>query len=273
MTIRSAVTVCIVDEARQGPFVFHDGLEDGCRQAAELGFDAVEIFAPSADALDIEATRALLSSHGLECAAVGTGAGMVKHGLSLTIADESQRAQACNFVRSIIEMGGRLGAPAIIGSMQGRYGGEVSREQAMAFLRSALDELGEYASEFDVPLIYEPLNRYETNLVNTISAGVELLESLTTDHVKLLADIFHMNIEETDIAAALREHAGYIGHIHYVDSNRRAAGLGHLDFAAIAAAMIESEYDGYASAEAFPLPDAHAAALATIDSFRHHFRK
>ena len=269
--IRSAVTICLVDEARQGPFVFHNGLEDGCRQAAELGFDAVEIFAPGADAIDTAATLQLLSSHNLLCAAVGTGAGMVKHGLSLTSAVESERQQARQFVRSIIDMGGALQAPAIIGSMQGRHGGEVSREQALDFLAAALDELGAHAARYNVPLIYEPLNRYETNLVNTVADGVTLLSRLATDNVTLLADLFHMNIEEADLAAAIRAGAGHIGHVHYVDSNRQAAGRGHLDFTPIAAALIESGYSGYASAEAFPIPDSTAAARATIESFQRDF--
>ena len=270
--IKSAITICLVEEARQGPFVYHDGLENGCEQAAALGYDAVEIFAPAADAIGPAATLELLKSHSLQCAAVGTGAGMVKHGLSLTSGDESERRKARDFVHAIIEMGGKLSAPAIIGSMQGRFTGEVSKETALGYLATALNELGEYAAQYNVPLIYEPLNRYETNLVNTVEQGVALLKGLSTKNVKLLADIFHMNIEEADIPAALRAGAGYIGHVHYVDSNRQAAGRGHLDMAAISTAMIDSGFEGYASVEAFPIPDSATTALATIESFNKYFR-
>ncbi len=111
-----------------------------------------------------------------------------------------------------------------------------------------------------VPLIYEPLNRYETDLVNTIEAGVSLVRSLKTKNVRLLADLFHMNIEEADIAAALRAGGKLIGHVHFVDSNRRPAGCGHLDYGPIAGALTEIGYDGFASAEALPYPDPDAAA-------------
>ena len=117
--IRSAVTISLVEQARGGPFVFWDGLADGCAKAAEVGFDAVEIFAPAADAVNPDELRQLLDTHGLQCAAVGTGAGMVLHGLSLTDADAGKREHAKEFIRSIIDMGGPFGAPAIIGSMQG----------------------------------------------------------------------------------------------------------------------------------------------------------
>ena len=73
-----------------------------------------------------------------------------------------------------------------------------------------------------LPLIYEPLNRYETNLCNTVADGVKLLEAIQSQNVVLLADLFHMNIEEENIADALRHGGKHIGHVHFVDSNRRA---------------------------------------------------
>ena len=142
----------------------------------------------------------------------------------------------------------------------------------MKHVGDALEELGEHAKQYGVPLIYEPLNRYETNLVNTVEAGVRLLRSLSTTNVRLLPDLFHMNIEEQDIAAALREGAGLIGHVHFVDSNRRAAGMGHIDYGPIAAALTETGYSGFASAEVLPWPDPDAAAAQTMRAFRQFFR-
>ncbi|MEM9586321.1 MAG: sugar phosphate isomerase/epimerase family protein [Planctomycetota bacterium] len=269
--IRSAITVSLVEEARGGPFVFWDGSPAACQRAAELGYDAIEIFAPSPDAVDREELEGLLARYSLKVAAVGTGAGMVKHGLNLTDPDVAQREAASAFIRSMIDFGAALDAPAIIGSMQGRWGGDVDRETALGFLRLALNDLGQYAEEKRVPLIYEPLNRYETNLLTTVSEGVAFMETLATKNVKLLADLFHMNIEESDLAEAIRSGRSHIGHIHFVDSNRRAMGLGHMDFAPIAAAIKEIGYDGYLSAEAFPLPDAETAAVKTIEAFKQHF--
>lgn len=270
--IRSSVTISLVPEARGGRFVFWDDLAAGCQKAKELGFDAVEVFAPSADAVPGETLRKLLADGGLALAAVGTGAGWVKHRLHLTLADASARVKAREFIRSIIDFGGPLGAPAIIGSMQGRFGDGVDQATAMAYLSEALEALGEHARQYGVPLVYEPLNRYETNLINTVESGVKLLAGLSTKNVVLLADLFHMNIEEIDVAAAIRAGRGHIGHVHFVDSNRRPAGCGHLDFAPIAAALAEIGYAGYASAEALPWPDSDAAARATIAAFRRYFR-
>ncbi|HUG68618.1 MAG TPA: TIM barrel protein, partial [Pirellulaceae bacterium] len=167
--IPSAVTVSLVSQARGGPFVFWDDLSAAAEKAAGLGFDAIEIFAPSPSVVNIAELKTLLAKHHLKLAAVGTGAGMVIHGLSLIDPNPARRAQAADFVRGIIDMGGPFGAPAIIGSMQGKWGGDQSRDEALALLGQALEELGEYAAKYDVPLIYEPLNRYETNLICTVA--------------------------------------------------------------------------------------------------------
>ncbi|HEV3168304.1 MAG TPA: sugar phosphate isomerase/epimerase family protein [Isosphaeraceae bacterium] len=270
--IRSAVTVSLVEEARGGPFVFWHDLPDACRKAKQLGFDAVEVFPSGPDTIDTGRLRALLDENGLALAAVGTGAGWVKHRLHLCLPESGARDRAQAFIRSIIDFAGALHAPAIIGSMQGRAGDGVDPPTATAYLAEALEALGEYARQYNVPLIFEPLNRYETNMVNTVEAGVRLLESLSTRNVVLLADLFHMNIEEADIAAAIRAGARHIGHVHFVDSNRRAAGFGHLDYAPTARALLEISFSGFASAEALPYPDSETAARKTIETFRRFFR-
>jgi sugar phosphate isomerase/epimerase len=174
------------------------------------------------------------------------------------------------FVEALIDFAAVFDAPVIIGSMQGRSAEGATRETALGYLSQALLNLGLYAAKYDLPLLYEPLNRYETNLINRLEDGVTLLKGLATSNVKLLADLYHMNIEEASLAVAIRAAAGYIGHVHFADSNRRAAGMGHTDFAPVVAALREVGYAGYLSAEVLPLPDPMGAARQTIESFRKH---
>jgi sugar phosphate isomerase/epimerase len=269
--IHSAITISLVPEARGGPFVFPDDLAVGCARAAALGFDAVEIFPRSAEELNARALRQLLNQHHLKLAAIGTGAGWLAHQLRLTDPDATVRRRARQFIEGLIDFAASFGAPAIVGSMQGRWEGGVSRTQALEWLREALEQLGPRAHAAGVPLLFEFLNRYETNLLNRVAETVEFLAPLHTQNVRLLCDLFHMNIEEVSIADALRAAGPRLGHVHFADSNRHAAGFGHTDFAPIAQALRDVGYPGYVSAEIFPRPDPETAAQQTMASYRRWF--
>jgi len=267
--MRTAVTLSQVPEAAAGPFVFHEPLAQGFALAKETGFDDVELFLPGPGHVSVEEIKSLSQAHGLGIAAVGTGAGMVKHGLSLTDPSLDKRVAALDFIEQMIAFGGQLGAPAILGSMQGKWGGEVSRDQALEWLAEALLIAGRTAAKYNVPFIYEPLNRYETNLINRLGDGAEFIEANSLENIVLLADLFHMNIEEANLTTAIRIAGKHIGHVHYADSNRRAMGFGHTNPAPIVAALKEAGYKGHLSAEIFPLPDARTAAIQTIESIRN----
>jgi sugar phosphate isomerase/epimerase len=266
--MKSAVTICLVPEARQGPFVFHDGLEAGCRAAAELGFDAVEVFPESAAGLPAAELATLLTASSLGLAAVGTGAGWVKHRWHLCHADADVRAQARSFIGAIVDVAGGFGAPAIIGSMQGSGGGDVSRETALEWLAASLHALSDRAARHGQVLLYEPLNRYETNLFNRQADAAAFLRDRGIANVKLLCDLFHMNIEEADLAATLAACGELVGHVHWADSNRRAMGLGHTDPRPIVQALRSIGYQGHLSAEVFSVPTPIDAARTTIESIR-----
>jgi sugar phosphate isomerase/epimerase len=266
--MRSAITISLVPEARGGPFVFWDDLPAAFEKAAKLGFDAIEIFPVAAEDLDGQEVKKLCAQHNLRVAAVGTGAGWVRHKLRLTDPDSAVRRRAQEFIGGIVDLAGSFGAPAILGSMQGRWEGSVSREQALAWLAEALEQLGPRAQAQGVPFLYEFLNRYETNLFNRVADSLEFLKTLRTQNVRLLCDLFHMNIEEADIPAALRLAGPMIGHVHFADSNRRAIGWGHTDMKPVMAALREAGYTGYLSAEVFALPDSGGAARQTIKAFK-----
>lgn len=266
--MKSAITISLCPEAKGGPFVYWDNLDASMAKAAALGFDAVEIFPRSVEDLNAKEIRSLLTKHNLKLAAMGTGAGWVAHKLRLTDPDATQRRRAQQFVGEVIDFAGAFGAPAILGSMQGRWGDGVSREQAFAWLAEALEQLAPRAHALGVPFLYEFLNRYETNLFNNVRDALEFLKPLRTQNVKLLCDLFHMNIEEADIPAALRLAGDKVGHVHFADSNRRAIGLGHTDMPPIIKALKDIGFTGYLSAEILPLPDEDTAGKQTIASFK-----
>jgi 5-keto-L-gluconate epimerase len=120
------------------------------------------------------------------------------------------------------------------------------------------------AAGLGVTLLLEPINRYETNFVNTAAEGIALLEEIGEPSMKLLLDTFHMNIEERTLAGALRAAGDRLGYVHIADSNRRAPGQGHIDFPAVMSALDAIAYRGMLVAEILPLPDDVEAARLTV---------
>lgn len=269
--IKSCVTIALVPQIKTGPWIFWENLERSMAKAAQLGFDGVELFTPSADAIDAKELKQLLENTGLSLAAVGTGAGKVIKGLTLTDPDAVIRKEAISFIKDMISFGARFRAPAIIGSMQGNVAAGVARENALEWLAAGLTQLGEHAEANGVMLIYEPLNRYETNLMNTLADAAACISPLDRGNITLLADLFHMNIEEVSLPESIRKLGNLIGHVHFADSNRRPIGMGHISVTDIAMALKETGYNGYVSAEAFPWPDPDTAAKQTIQSFKQFF--
>jgi sugar phosphate isomerase/epimerase len=268
--MRSAVTLCQVAEAATGPFVFRGDLWDGFAAAARLGFDAVELFLGDSGDFAAGELRSHADEFGLQLAAFGTGAGRLRHGLSLADAVPARRREALAWLLEMVDFAGELGAPAILGSMQGSAGAS-GRERALDWLAEALQEAGAVAARHGQVFLYEPLNRYETDLHNRLGEAAAWLDAVAPANVLLLADFFHMNIEEADPAAAIRQAGSRIGHVHFADSNRRAMGCGHTDPGPLVAALRDSGYCGYLSAEILPLPDPESAARATLESIRSLF--
>jgi len=265
--MKSAVTLSLAAEARGGPFVFWDDLNSTFALVRELGFDAVELFLPGPDG-NYSGLASRIAAHGLEVAALGTGAGWVLNRLTLTHPDNGRRTLALDFIRRMIDLAAGWNAPVIIGSMQGRSDAAWGRAAALRLLGNALQDLAAHAAGRGQMLFYEPLNRYETDLFNRQAEAGAWLDTLGAKNVRLLSDLFHMNIEEPDIASSLLKAGAMVGHVHFADSNRQAMGYGHTDSAAVMEALNKIGYGGYLSAEVLPLPDGASAARQTIAVLR-----
>jgi sugar phosphate isomerase/epimerase len=189
--------------------------------------------------------------------------------------DEAQRRDAVEQLRSqlsvIAELGGR-GAmtPAAWGMFSRRlppFEPPRSAEEDRAVLLDALHTLGSHAAAAGVRLYLEPLNRYEDHMVNRLEQAVALVVAADApDGLAVVADTFHMNIEEDDPAAAVRAAAPHLGHVQVSDSNRLQPGAGHLDWPAVLGALDSAGYDGYLAVECRLRGDP-AAAIASIPAY------
>jgi sugar phosphate isomerase/epimerase len=124
-----------------------------------------------------------------------------------------------------------------------------SSERDREVLLDGLAELGAHAARAGAVLLFEPLNRYEDHMVNTVAQAAELVRAVGSPGVRILADTYHMNIEEDDPCEALRAAADLLGAVHLSDSNRHQPGTGHVPFEAIVATLREIGFDGVLSVE------------------------
>ncbi len=242
---------------------FKGNLEASLARVAALGYDGAELAIRDPKMVDAEALVGLVRRHGLEVPAIGTGQAWGEEGLSFTDPDADVRRAAVERVKSHVPLAARLGAVIIIGLLRGIVRPGVAHQQAWAWMADALRECAAHAQAAGVRIAVEPINRYETTLVNTA-----LLEQVEMPNLGLLLDTFHMNIEEPDIYRSIHTAAPHLFHFHVADSNRWYPGAGHLDFPRIVATLREVGYDGYVSVEAMPMPDADTCAAESIKAMR-----
>jgi len=185
---------------------------------------------------------------------------VLEEGLSLTDLDEGGRARAVARIGQLTDYGASFGAPVIVGLARGNRPPDGDLDGALERFVASMRECADHAAERGVGVVVEAINRYETALLNTAAQTVAAVERIGRPNVAVLLDAFHMNIEEVDVGEAIRATGARLGHFHLVDSNRRAAGLGHIDFGPVVAALTDIGYDGWLSAEVLPLPSDRAAA-------------
>jgi len=244
-------------------------LEKNFAYLAELGFEGVEIAVRDPALVSAAKIQALAQKNGLAIAAIGTGQALVDEGLCFCDPVPAVRDRAIVRVRRQLELGKMLSAKVIIGLIRGRGGPGENLEEGRRRMLEAMAELAAYAEEISAPgLLFEPINRYETRLYSSLQSGIALLRERRWPRVELLADTFHMNLEDRDLAGTLVEAGSLLGHVHLADSNRLAPGQGHTEFGPILAALKEIGYRGWLSAEILPWPTPEEAARLTMEFFR-----
>lgn len=260
--------VVSVQPARFEAATFKGDLDANLAQVARLGYDGAELAIRDPRQVDADDLERLLRKHGLAVPAIGTGQAWGEEGLSFTDPDPDVRRAAIERVKSHIPLAARFDAVIIIGLLRGIVKPGVGHEQAMDWLVAALRECAAAAAPSGVRLALEPINRYETSLINTVDEGLALIDVVGADNFGLLLDTFHMNIEEPSIEESIRKAGDRIFHFHVADSNRWYPGAGHLDFASILTALAETGYTGFVSGEFLPRPDVETAARRALQYLR-----
>lgn len=250
--------------------VYRGRIKDILEKVSKLGYDGVELALASNEEIDIKELKELLNSFDLEIPVISTGRVFAEHKVSLSHPDLEIRNRAIEVMLSLIDIASEFGSKVNIGRVRGFINAE-EREIVEGRFIETTSHLLSYAKRMKVELILEPINRYETDFINTLQEGLELIErfnKLGFDNIGLMPDLFHMNIEEKDITESLKIAKEKISYIHFADSNRYAPGQGHLDFKSVINTLKEIGYNGYVTLEILPKPDPDTAASIGIDFLR-----
>jgi sugar phosphate isomerase/epimerase len=242
--------------------------ETNVSKVAAYGYDGVEPAIRDPKLVDHDDLIAAVSRHGMAIPAIGTGQAWAEEGLSFTDPDPQVRTQAMERIASHVPLARKAGAMIIIGLLRGTVRPGVSERQAREWMSAALDTCAAIAAREGVRIALEPLNRYETQLLNTVREGLQLIDRLGADNLGLLLDTFHMNIEEPSIEESIRACGDRLFHFHVADSNRWYPGAGHLDFRRIIETLRGTGYTGFVSGEFMAEPDADTAAYNALRHLR-----
>lgn len=232
---------------------------------AGWGFDVVELPVENPGDWDPSRAAKVLGDHGLGAAV----ALVMGDGRELVDTDGDTVGRTRDYLRHVVDVAATVGAPAIAGpayASVGRTWRMTPDERAgrYAELRDGLGPVVEHARAAGVTVAVEPLNRYETSLINTVDQALEAIEGLPADGIGLALDVYHMNIEEQSVTGAIARAASRIAHVQVCANDRGAPGADHLDWPGIVAALDAAGYDGPLVIESFTADNATIATAASI---------
>ena len=215
---------------------------------SEMGYNGVEVPVFDPAAFDSTAIRQACVNSGLAC----TASTAMAPGLSLI--DDERQAQGVAFLQNVVRAASALGADLLCGPMAvpvGELRGRGFTDQEFDTCVRSLQEVGVVASAEGVTLALEPLNRFETFMLNTVQDGVRLMNAVDQPSVGLLLDTFHMHIEEKSTPDAIRQAGTHIKHFHCSENDRGTVGSGQVDWTGTFQALADVQYSGWLVVESF----------------------
>ncbi len=240
-------------------------LESLAPKVAGMGFDWIEIPLEGLDDLEPSRGKAIVRDHGLgmsTCAAMGPDRDLVHP-------DPAIQQNGMAYIRGCIDVTGRLGATNLVGpiySAVGRTWQATPDERArdIDLLVKNLGALARYAGDHGVVICIEPLNRFETSLINLATQAIEVVDRVDHPSCKIMLDTFHMNVEEKSLGNAIRAAGPRLHHLHACENDRGAPGSGNVTWQDVKQGLADIGYDGPVVIESFTAKVKSIARAAAI---------
>jgi len=218
----------------------------------DMGFDILELSCEKPDLIDVPHVKQELRTAGLDAIVCGAW------GPDRNISSEDPAVAAASerYIRWLIDAAEILESPTVCGPMYSGVGkphleGPAARKAEWERAVLGVREMAEYAAPKGVRLALEPLNRFETDMINVVGQGLAFIAQVGMDNVGLHLDTFHMHLEEKNSADAIRQASRHIFHFHACENDRGVPGSGQVRWAELALALKEIEYPGPVVIESF----------------------
>ena len=227
----------------------HEEAARAIGSTAEVGFDLIEVSTLDPKSVDVAFTRAALDRAGIGATySLGLDASC-----DISSDDRDNEGRGRAKLEEAIAMARDIGATHVAGILYSAFQKYAVPTTTEGVKRAAevLARVAEVAARSDIVLGLEVVNRYETNVLNTASQGVEMCRRVGAPNVKVHLDVYHMNIEESDMAQAIIETGPDLGYFHTGDSHRGYLGSGSIDLAGAFRAVVKSGYTGPITFESF----------------------
>ena len=258
------------ENALPSAFAVFRGIKESAPIVHELGYDGMELALKDPNEISREDLRALLKRNSLEVSAISTGQVFASRGLMFTDEDPERRKELYDSFTGFIDLASDFGGLVNVGRVRGSLNGRnkaVCEQLFMDLMGKVLD----YAQSRGVTIILEPVNRYEIDYINNTYEGADLVRRVGRPNFLLMPDVFHMNIEDARLGESIVRNADCIRYVHLADSNRHAAGDGHLDFDEVFSALKKVGFDSWCTVECLPFPDARTAAQRSAKYLRERY--
>lgn len=241
---------------------FSDGDREAFERTARFGYDLIEVCVEDPALLTAPTVLRHATEFGLKvgvCGAFGPDRD-VSH------ADSAVRLRGISYLKTCVDFAREVGSPLVAGPMfaptgQARLLDSAERAAQRTRAAESLREVADFAAARGVSLAIEPLNRFETDLINTTEQGLQLCDQIGADNVGLLLDTFHLNIEEKSLGDAVRAAGARLIHVQVSENDRGTPGSGHIPWDEFFSALREIDYTGQIVVESF-LPTVQEIARA-----------
>ncbi len=264
--MKTSVSLSTFKMSKTAPVLFQGCNEENFATIKELGYDGVDLFVDDPFSENAKLTVKMLEKYNLGVGVVMPAA-LAGQGLFLGDEDKEIRETCVTKIGEIIDYARNLGGMVSLGLVRGSMVDEETEDHFNEKFICSSEKLLKISD--GVPLLIEPINRYEINTINSAREGIDFIKQ-TKLPLYLMLDTFHMNIEDVDLIEIFKEshELGLTKHIHFLDSNRLAPSMGHIDMEGLYRLFESQDYKGYLCLEALSKPSAYECAKSGANFFK-----